>query len=217
MRTISLAAIAAVLGMSAEAAAAADEEQILGEVKKLKNAPPPPPPASVAISGVQLLGVASETEATVKVQEFQRCELRLLAGTGKATLSEALVVVDGWKDDAAKRPEDAKTISRLTEEARVAKRDAAIAKLSESGHLPPARHEWAKQKFATADAVESFFEGMPTSFLAGGPTEPTNPNATVTLTDEERAVCKATGVTEEKFLEQKKLDLQRGSAPQAGV
>lgn len=216
MKTISLALVAAFLGMTEAQAAVAEEKDIVDGLDKLKKKADAPPSVAVSVGGVALLGVATEAEAATKINDLQRVELRLLAGTGKGSLAEAMVVVDSWKTDAAERPKDALKIAALTEESRVAKRDGAIAKLSQSGHLPPARHEWAKQKFTTADALESFFEGMPVNFLNSGTTELTDASAAVTLTASERETCAKVGISEELYLEQKKLDMQRVNARVGG-
>jgi ATP-dependent protease ClpP protease subunit len=214
MKTISIAVIAALLGMTAEAAEAAEEKDILDGLKKKLE----PQPASIALSGVKLLGVATEAEATQQIHEYQRTELTLLGSTNKPTLAEAMTVVLGWKTKADTADKLTTQVGELTESARIAKRDGAIEKLSREGLLPPAKHAWARQQFATADAVETFCAGMPKGFFASV-TEQTDGTVMLTLSDEERQVCKHLNIAEKDYLEQKKLDMQnqRGRAPQVGV
>jgi len=67
MKMISLAAVAASLGMSAGQIETAEEKDILDAVGSLKKRAESPAP-SVAVSGVQLMGVATEAEANAKIQ-----------------------------------------------------------------------------------------------------------------------------------------------------
>jgi ATP-dependent protease ClpP protease subunit len=176
---------------------------------------PEPAPVAKPEGFIALLGVSNETEALAKVSENQRSILQILAATGKPSIGEAMPLVLEWRTKAAQADVLTKQVGELTEAARVAKRDGAIEKLSREGKLPPARHEWARMQFQTAEAVESFCVGMPSSFFSGI-TEPNDPNANLTLSDEERKICALTGVTEKAFLEQKKLERSRPQPP-AGV
>jgi ATP-dependent protease ClpP protease subunit len=204
MKMISLVAIAAVLGFTAEQTEKAEEKDILDAAGKLKLRAETPPPAAVNVSGVKLVGVATEAEATAKIQDFQRTILQLLGTTGKATPAEAISAVLDWKSGAEQTVNLTKRVGELTEESRVAKRDGAIEKMSREGILPPARHEWARSQFATADAVESFCAGMPQGFFNSIKT-PEDGEAVSALTAEEKQVCAVLGMTEEKYLEEKKL------------
>lgn len=203
MKMISLVAIAAVLGFTAEQTEKAEEKDILEAAGKLKLRTETPAPAAVNVSGVNLVGVATEAEATAKIQDFQRTILQLLGTTGKATPAEAISAVLDWKSGAEQTVNLTKRVGELTEESRVAKRDGAIEKMSREGILPPARHEWARSQFATADAVESFCAGMPQGFFNSIKT-PEGEVASA-LTAEEKQVCAVLGMTEEKYLEEKKL------------
>lgn len=176
----------------------ATEAQVTAELnKRLEPAQP-----AVAVSGVKLVGVATEAEATAKITGFQRSILALLGTTGKANAEEALATVETWKESAGQVPVLTKKVGELTEEARLAKRDAAIEKAGRD-NLPPARHEWAKTQFATAEQVESFCAGLPKGFFQGV-NEPGDGDV-VSLTDSEKLVCKNLGMTEAQYLEEKKL------------
>lgn len=204
MKMIALATITALLGFSAEQQASAEEKDVLDALNKLKAKADKPPEASVTVSGVKLLGVATEAEATAKITEFQRGMLQLLGTTGKASVAEAIPVVLGWKEGAEQATALTKKVGELSEEARVAKRDGAIEKLSRDGVLPPSRHEWARAQFATAEAVETFCQGMPKGFF-GSINEPTQSDAAVALTADEQHICKTLGMSEQQYLEEKKL------------
>src|SRR6478609_4193660 len=203
MKMISLVAIAAVLGFTAEQTEKAEEKDILEAAGKLKLRAETPAPEAVNVSGVKLLGVATEAEATAKIQDFQRTILQLLGTTGKATPAEAISAVLDWKSGAEQTVNLTKQVGQLTEESRVAKRDGAIEKMSREGILPPARHEWARTQFATAEAVESFCAGMPQGFFNSIKTP--EGEAVSALTAEEKQVCVLLGMSEEKYLEEKKL------------
>lgn len=164
---------------------------------------------------IALLGVSTETEALAKVQDTQRAILQILAATGKPSIGEAMPLLLEWRTKAAQTDTLTKQVGELTESARVAKRDGAIEKLSREGNLPPARHEWARMQFQTAEAVESFCAGMPKAFFAGI-NEPHDAAANLTLSAEEKQICALTGVTEKAFIEQKKLERSRAQQP-AGV
>jgi ATP-dependent Clp protease protease subunit len=203
MKMISLVAIAAVLGFTAEQTEKAEEKDILEAAGKLKTRAETPSTPAVSVSGVNLVGVGTEAEANAKIQDFQRTILQLLGTTGKATPAEAIASVLDWKSGAEQTVNLTKRVGELTEETRVAKRDAAIEKMSRDGILPPARHEWARTQFATADAVESFCAGMPQGFFNSIKTP--EGEAVAALTAEEKQVCVVLGMTEEKYLEEKKL------------
>ncbi len=193
--TMDLKVLAKMLGI----AETATEAEVTAELNKRLTAQ-----ASVTVSGVSLLGVATEAEATAKIQEFQRGILQLLGGTAKATVPEAMGVVLEWKGKADQTDALTKQVAGLTEESRVAKRDGAIEKLTREGVLPPARHEWARAQFQTADAVETFCAGMPKGFF-NAINEPTNDDASVALTADEKNICKVLGMSEAKYQEEKKL------------
>lgn len=181
----------------------ATESEIKASLEQRLTAP------AVTVSGVRLLGVANEQEATAKIQSYQRAVLQLIGETGKATAEEAMAVVLEWKGKAEQAESLTKQLASITEEARVARRDAAIERLSREGVLPPARHEWARAQFPTAEAVESFCAGMPKGFFAAV-REPDSGAAAVTLSPEEQAICKQLGMTEDKYLEEKKRLLGNG-------
>lgn len=206
MKMISLAAVAAALGMTAGQIEAAEERDVLDAVGSLKKRAESPSP-SVAVSGVQLMGVATEAEASAKIQEFQRGILQILGAAGKASVPEAVVTFAEWKEQASHATALTKQVGSLTEECRVAKRDAAIEKMSRDGFLPPSRHEWARAQFATAESVETFCAGMPKGFFNGIKSEVTDLEdaALTALTAEEKTICKVLGMTEAKYLEEKKL------------
>ncbi len=200
MKTISLAVFAAVLGMTAEQIEAAEEKDVLAAATKLKESAKAQS-ATVAVSGIKLVGVATEAEAEAKIKEFQAGMLQLLGSTGKATTAEAMGVLLEWKQGAEQATALTKKVATLTEETRVAKRDAAIVNQK---NLPPARHEWARAQFATAEAVETFCAGMPTGFFAAI-NEPNGDEQTLALSVEEKQICKTLGMSEAQYLEEKKL------------
>jgi ATP-dependent Clp protease protease subunit len=205
MKTIALAAFAAVLGMTVEQIEAAEDSVVLDAAKKLKAKADAEPVSSVTVSGVRLVGVATEVEATAKIQDFQRGVMQVLGATGKATIAEAMPVVLSWKAGSEQAAELTKTVATLTEQTRVAKRDAAIV----ASNIPPARHEWARTAFMTAEAVETFAAGLPAGFFTAI-NEPKDKETSTALTAEERSVCKTLGMSEEQFLKEKNLQRKVG-------
>lgn len=200
MKTIALAAFAAVLGMTVEQIEAADDSAVLDAAKRLKAKADADHAPAVAISGVKLVGVATEAEATAKIQDLQRGVLQVLGTTGKATIAEAMPILLGWKSGSEQAVAMTQKVAELTEETRVAKRDAAIV----ASNIPPARHDWARTAFATAEAVETFAAGLPAGFF-NAINEPKDKDSSLVLTAEERSVCKTLGMSEQQFIEEKKL------------
>jgi ATP-dependent Clp protease protease subunit len=211
MKMISLVAVAALLGMSADQIERAEEQDVLEALKKLKAKASTEPVASVAVSGVTLVGVATEAEAAVKIQDLQRGVMHVLGMTGKPSIAEAMPVLMGWKAGSEQAIEAMKKVASLTEETRVARRDAAIT----ASNIPPVRHEWARTVFPTAEAVESFSAGLPAGFF-NAITEPKGDGSGVTLSAADRVVCKNLGMSEEAFLAEKKLQAARSGAQVGG-
>lgn len=217
------APVAAVLEPSTATPAVAQAEPepsggTMTEPKIETKEQPKPAPAAAAAEPqgfVAILGVSSEAEGIAKVRELQNSALAILAATGKASIAEAMPVLGEWKLKAEQSDRLTKHVAQLTEESRIAKRDAAIEKLSREGGLPPSRHEWARMQFATAEAVETFCVGMPKGFW-GSVTEPTEATANLTLTDEQKKVCAVLGMSEKDYLEQLKLERSR-PVPPAGA
>ncbi|MBA2686857.1 MAG: hypothetical protein H0U64_02030 [Gemmatimonadaceae bacterium] len=159
----------------------------------------------MAVSGVKLLGVANEVEAEAKIKELQNTQLQITGATGKATVAEAMAVILDWKTRADNEMRLTNKVATLTEESRVAKRDESIERMSREGTLPPARHDWARSQFATAEQVETFCAGMPKGFFANI-NEPASAVDSLTLDASERKICASLGISEAEYLEQKKLE-----------
>lgn len=213
MKMISLAAIAAALGFTAEQQAGAEEADVLDALKKVKEKADAP--AQVTISGVKLLGVTTEEEAAAKASDLTKLSMAVMGATGASSNAEAVVRMMGWKTGADQAADLAKQVSDLNAKMESHKLEAAIQRLSREGKLAPAQHEWARANFKTAESLETFALTLP-SLASLGANEPNAGTNTVTLTAEERNVCKQLGITEEQFLEQKKLEAQQRAARVGG-
>lgn len=211
MKTISLVAVMAALGYSTEQQTNAEEKDVLDALSKVKQQAE----SAVSISGVKLLGVSSEAEATAKIQQLTRLNSALMAATGASGDAEALARVMAWKGSADREPDHVKQIGDLKAASAASAKEAAIQKLSREGKLAPSMHDWARANFATAEALESFCVALPPMATLGAH-EPVDPKKTVTLTAEDRAVIEQLGISEEVYLEEKRLEQARKAARSGG-
>lgn len=214
MKTISLAAVMAALGYTAEQQSSAEENDVLEALKKVKQRADEP--ATVAVSGVKLLGVATEEEATTKVADLTKLSMAVMGQTGAGSNAEALVRIMNWKSGSELVTEMTTKVSELTTKMESYKLEAAIQRLSRDGKLAPAQHEWARANFKTAESLETFALTLPT-LASIGAHEPNAGTNAISLSSDERSICKQLGITEEVYLEQKKLEAQqRGHAARVG-
>jgi ATP-dependent Clp protease protease subunit len=182
---------------------------------EVQQVPAASEPASVVVSGVKLLGVTTEAEATAKINEFQRLNMALMGATGASTNAEAMARVMGWKANADQVPELVKQVADLRAEANSSKKEAAIQKLSREGRLAPAQHDWARANFTSAEALETFALTLPEMAKIGAH-EPDGKEGAVALTAEEKSVCALLNMSEDKFLEEKKIQSARRNARTGG-
>jgi ATP-dependent protease ClpP protease subunit len=213
MKTISLVAVMAALGYTVEQQASAEEKDVLDALGKVKQQAEAN--SGVSISGVKLLGVTSEAEATAKIQQLTRLNSALMAATSAANDAEALARVMAWKGAADREPEHVKQIGDLKSAGAASAKEAAIQKLSREGKLAPSMHDWARANFATAEALESFCVALPPMATLGAH-EPSDPKQTVTLTAQDREVIAMLGIPETVYLEEKKLEQARKAARSGG-
>jgi ATP-dependent protease ClpP protease subunit len=211
MKFANAPAFAAALGITVEQLEQLDEPGLLQAIQNQKA----PKPTVVEVSGVALLGVATESEASTKVQQLTRVNSALIAATGASTDTEALARVMSWKGAADREPEHVKQISDLKAATQVAAKEAAIQKLSREGKLAPSMHDWARANFASAEALESFCVALPPMATLGAH-EPTDPSKTVQLTAQDREVIAMLGIPENVYLEEKKLEQARKAARSGG-
>ncbi len=211
MKFASAPAFAAALGVTVEQLEQLDENGLLQAIQNSKA----PSESVVTVSGVKLLGVATEAEASAKVQQFMRVNSALMAATGASSDSEALARVMSWKGAADREPEHVKQIGELKTSQATAAKEAVIQKLSREGKLAPAMHDWARTNFQTAESLESFAAALPAMANIGAH-EPVDPSKTVTLTASDREVIAALGIDEKVYLEEKKLEHARKTARSGG-
>jgi ATP-dependent Clp protease protease subunit len=179
----------------------ATEEELAGALEKRLAAVSEKP---VMVSGVKLLNVATEEEAAARVNQLSNLSIAIMAMTGKETIAEATLALNAWKVGSEQAGELATRVTQLENSTRVAKLEASIEKLSREGRLAPAQHDWARKQFNTAEQLDTFALTMP-PMVKIGPVESPSGGISNTLTDEEKNVCKLTGVSEAAFLETKRL------------
>lgn len=108
-----------------------------------KNSPNPEKPMRLVLTALGLSDNASEAEALDAVTRLRGKAKDLAALTDKADVDEALGVIRGWKEQAAKLPDVAAKLEKLE----AAQRDAEVQSMVDtavtSGLLPPAMKDEA--------------------------------------------------------------------------
>jgi ATP-dependent Clp protease protease subunit len=194
-------------------AAPASQNNEVNMTEPKQAAPQAKPKASAPQGLLELLGADSETEASAKASSLQKLHLAILGVTGAATPEMAMSRISAWKDAAEREPAHTTRITELETENKRVKLDKSIIELTADGKLAPSQQEWARQHFPNAEALANFAISMP-QLATLGPREPSEQK--MQLSAEDREACKLTGVSEEAFLEQKKLDQQNRAAAQVG-
>ncbi len=160
---------------------------------------------------------ASEAEALAAVKEIQGAHARILALTGKANPAEAEAAVIAWKVGAEKAVDLEKTIIAD----RKALADAEAARLIDSatadGRLPPANRSLVESQYQAhgLDALKNTLALLQPvvkpAVAPEAPSEAQKANAQKSsadsLTDEDRQVARALGITEAEALANKKKAL----------
>lgn len=171
--------------------------------------------STVALSGVKIVGASTEAEASAKIVELQKTSMELMANTGAGDRSEAIARIAAWRAGSEREPGLLKQLAELKNDVRAAKRDAAVDRLSKEGRLSPSQHDWARANFQDAESLETFALTIP-PMHSFGPSEPSDPAKAIKLDVDDRKICLDLGISEELYLEQKKLDLQSAKARKAG-
>lgn len=172
-------------------------------------------PTSVMVSGVKLLGVATEAEAHAKISDLTKLNMALMSATGASSNAEALARVMAWKSGSEHATELVKQVDELKSKATASQKEASIQKLSREGKLAPAMHDWARANFASAEALETFALALPPMVTIGAH-EPTDPTKAVTLTADDKLVIAQLGISEELYIEEKKHEMARNRARTGG-
>lgn len=157
---------------------------------------------------------ASEAEALAAVKEIQGAHARILALTGKANPAEAEAAVIAWKVGAEKAVDLEKTI--VADRKAIADSEAArlIDSATADGRLPPANRSLVESQYQAhgLDALKNTLALLqPVVKPAAAPDAPSdaqkshaNKASEVGLTDEDRRVARALGITEAEALANKK-------------
>jgi ATP-dependent protease ClpP protease subunit len=211
MKFASAPAFAAALGITVEQLEQLDENGLLQAIQKRSA----PQETVIELSGVKLLGVATEADAATKVQQLTRVNSALMAATGASTDHEALARVMSWKGAADREPEHVKQISELKTSQIAAAKEASIQKLSREGKLAPAMHDWARANFQSGEALEAFCAALPPMVQLGAH-EPKDPTDSMTLSASEKEVARLLNLSEDDYLAQKKLEAKQRAARVGG-
>lgn len=178
-----------------------------------KQAEPQATPKAAPRGLLELLGAETEPEAFAKADKLVKIHLALLGATGSGSIEMAMSRVNAWKDAAEREPAHTTRITELEAENKRVKLEKTAIQLTADGKLAPSQQEWAKATFPTAEALENFAATMP-QLAKLGPQEPVTQN--VQLTDTDREACRQLGLTEDEFLEAKKLELKNRASAQVG-
>lgn len=164
------------------------------------------------LSKLGLPETASEAEALVALTKL----LELLAATGRATATEALGVIAGWRA-AAEEAVSLRAKLAEQEKAAAARRvDELLAEAVRAGRLAPA-HEPRMRELAGKHGVEALQSALSVlPVVAGqGSREPAASGSAaasvLSLTAEEREGCAKLGLDPVKYAEHKAASLARGT------
>lgn len=159
---------------------------------------------------------ASEAEALSAVQAIQGTSARILALTGKTNHAEAEATVIAWQVGAQKAAELERTIVANQKAQADAEASRLIDAATADGRLPPANRGAVESQYQAygLDALKSTLALLPQVVrpaTAPEPTEAQKANAQKSsadsLTDEDRQVARALGITEAEALANKKKAL----------
>lgn len=176
---------------------------------------PQQPKESKMDSLLAVLGVKTETEALASVQRLNDHARQLCELTGKPTLGEALAVCAAWKDGAARVSEVEAQLSAQRKAAEDAEAERLIALAVDEKRLAPGRKDVAEKLYQEhgKPALEAFLSAL-SPLVAVQPVTP--PEAPVAqpeaLSEEDKRIARALGLSEAQALANKKLSLTHGGA-----
>lgn len=149
---------------------------------------------------LKMLGARTAAEAIQAHGELAKASDGLLSLTGKSSAAEALAEVEVWRKQSTESVKLAERVAELETERENDKREAAIAKLSEEGKLPPSLHDWAKT--LTREQLETFASSAPVL----GDSKPAEPaaKALADIDETECAVIAQLGLSRDDYMAAKK-------------
>ena len=172
---------------------------------------PPKTPAPAAVAPFPGNDAANAVAAGLGDDEALQKQLASALNTAKQDVDPAAFVPKAAFDEAMQRLKAVETASAEAAAAQTAARiDAAI----EAGKLMPSMRDWAVGLAASnPDALAAYIDAAPTvAAAAAAPTVDGAPKTAVTLSDTEKQICAATGVSEEDFAKARKQEEQRDAA-----
>lgn len=160
---------------------------------------------------IKLLGADDEGEALVIAAEINTLSRDLLATTGTKTLSDAMAAVKANATLPAVVAELNDKLAAVEAAEAEREREDLIKKLSDDKKLPPVMHDWART--ITLDALKAYGESAPVHGGAASPNPVTEPaDQIITLSDEQKRVAKAMGISDEALIDELKAEKARGTA-----
>lgn len=157
--------------------------------------------------------------ALVRATELAGLESKILAMTGKSSVSDALAELERLGKVAAESDKLAGRVQELEERESKRALDAKIAELSTAGKLPPSLHEWARSQ--TMESLEAFGQNAPA--LAPPPDAPDSDGvdpekataASVQLSDADKHVAQLLGVDLDELAKERAREIREGTFSRA--
>lgn len=154
-----------------------------------------------------LVAGATEADAEAKLIALLGLEKDVLTLSGQPNLATALGTIQGWKASADKLPQVEAQLATLTAKAIETERDSLIT--ANQAKISPAMLPWAKSQ--SIEGLKAFLAVAPdlVALNAASPAQPQVP--AVTLTEDDKRVCKANNISEADFAARKAELLKEGA------
>jgi ATP-dependent protease ClpP protease subunit len=154
---------------------------------------------------LKALGVKSEAEACVVVAERERVTAAVLAATETKDIAAALASIEQLKAQATESVKLAARLASLEADTAKRERETVIARMSESGKLPPSLHDWARS--LSAEQLAVFEAAAPAAKAPAAP--PVANSGEPVLSEEDERLIRAHGTDRAAFIAQRKRELSR--------
>lgn len=151
---------------------------------------------------------APEVEALGAITRSQEATREVIRLTGKATMAEALGVLQAWRASHERVEALGAELAGIKKSQADTEIKLALDKATSEGRLPPAARPQVEALYAShgAAAVTAMLAALPVQVqLGGAPPVPVPGGNTVTLSAEEAKVAELLGVPRDKVLEAKRL------------
>jgi ATP-dependent Clp protease protease subunit len=161
-----------------------------------------------------LTDAATEAQALVAFEHMVGASRRLIEITGATTEGQALGTVTAWKASHDKVTEMTAKVQKIEADAAAAEVKTLADQAIKDGKATPKQRE--SLLLMSPETLKAFIAAAPV--IAGRNHTQTEPELdSVTLTAEDREVCRKSRIDEKKFLESKKQAIAAGRAPSAAT